>query len=144
MESKIYTMEKLKNKNKEILLPNYFKKVGIAVMLLTFVLIVIFKTINIKLNPANKELLKLITLNGFILGLLFIAWAKDRVEDEMTISIRLRSMGFSFLSAVLFVIINPFVEMLFKAPISNLTSQNLVLNMLFVYLFMYFFQKKGR
>lgn len=113
-------------------------------MVLAFVPEVIFKTVNIKLTPANKELLKLVTVNGFILGLLFIAWAKDKVEDEMTISIRLRSMGFSFISAVVFVIINPFVEMLFKIPISNLTSQNLVINMLFVYLIMYFFQKKGR
>ncbi|MGE5107779.1 MAG: hypothetical protein ACM3H8_09555 [Sphingobacteriales bacterium] len=144
MENKIYTLEKRINKNEAGLLPNFFKKVGIAVMLLAFVPAVIVKVINIQLTPANKELFRLLTMNAFILGLLFVAWAKDKVEDEMIVAIRLKAMGWSFIWAVLFVIIKPFVDMLFNDPIADLKSQELVLSMLFVYLLMYFVQKNGR
>lgn len=144
MENKIYTMEKRINKNEAGLLPNFFKKVGIAVMLLAFVPAVIVKVINIQLTPANKELFRLLTMNAFILGLLFVAWAKDKVEDEMIVAIRLKAMGWSFIWAVLFVITKPFVDMLFNDPIADLKSQELVLSMLFVYLLMYFVQKNGR
>jgi len=144
MESKFYTMEKRKNRNEIGLLPNVFKKVGIAVMLLAFVPAVIAKAVNIPLTGANKELFRLLTMNAFILGLLFIAWAKDKVEDELTFAIRLKAMGWSFIWAILFVIIKPFVNMLFNDPVADMKSQELVLSMLFVYLLMYYMQKKGR
>jgi hypothetical protein len=144
MESRINTMEKRKSKNEAGLLPNYFKRVGIVIMLLALVPLVIVKAMNVELTPANQELFKLLSMNAFILGLLFVAWAKDKVEDEMTIAIRLKAIGWSFIWAVLFVIIKPFVDMLFKDPVSDSKSQELVLSMLFVYLLTYYLQKKGR
>jgi len=137
-------MEKQKNKNEAGLLPNYLKRVGIAVMLLAFVPAVIFKTMSIELTPSNKELFKLLSMNAFILGLLFVAWSKDKVEDEMTVAIRLKAMGWSFIMAVLVVIVKPFVDVLFKDPISDFKSQELIVSMLLVYLLMYYVQKKGR
>ena len=144
MESKFYTKDKRKQRTEVGLLPNMYKKVGIAVMLLAFVPAVIIKVINLQLIPSNKEVLRLFTMNAFILGLLFIAWAKDRVEDELTVQIRLKAMSWAFLWAVLFVVIKPIVDMLFRDPIADQKSQELVLSMLLVYLLMYYFQKKGR
>jgi hypothetical protein len=144
MESKFYTKDKRKQRTEVGLLPNMYKKVGIAVMLLAFVPAVIIKVINLQLIPSNKEVLRLFTMNAFILGLLFIAWAKDRVEDELTVQIRLKAMSWAFLWAVLFVVIKPFVDMLFRDPVADQKSQELVLSMLLVYLMMYYFQKKGR
>jgi hypothetical protein len=144
MESKIYTMEKRKKRNEAGLLPNIFKKIGVAVMLLAFLPAVIVKAVNIQLTPTNKEVFRLLTINAFILGLLFVAWAKDKVEDELTVAIRLKAMGWSFIWAVLFVIIKPFVDMFFNGSITDLKSQELVLSMLFIYLLMYYVQKRGR
>jgi hypothetical protein len=144
MENKIYTMETRKNRNEVGLLPNHFKKVGLAIMLLAFVPAVIVKVANISIAPAHKEIFRLLTMNAFILGLLFIAWSKDKVEDEMTVAIRLKAMGLSFMWAVLYVIVKPFVDMLFNDPVVDLKSQELVLSMLLGYLLLYYIQKKGR
>jgi hypothetical protein len=144
MESNFYTIEKRKNKIAAGLLPNYFNKIGIMVMVLAFVPAIIARAVNIPLTPTSKEVFRLLSMNAFILGLLFIAWARDKVEDELTIAIRQKSMVMAFLLTVLYVIIKPFIDMLVKSPIADLKGQELVFNMLLVYLSLYFLQKKGR
>ena len=143
MESKEY-MSSHSKKNKTGLLPHYFKRIGIVVMILAFVPAISFKAMGLELMQAQKALFKLMTMNGFILGLLFMAWAKDKVEDEMTIALRLKSMGFAFLWAVLFVVLKPLTDLLFKSSSAESTAQGLVVSMLLVYLFLYSLQKKGR
>ncbi len=137
MESKI-------NKNEAVLLPKYFKKIGLVVMILAFVPAVVVKSMNIEMVQSQKELFRVFTLNGFILGLLIVAWSKDKVEDEMTVAIRLKAMAWTFGWAVLYVIVKPIVDLLFKDPIQDLTGQQVVMSMLFVYLIMYYLQKIGR
>jgi hypothetical protein len=144
MESDFNTIEKRRNKIATGLLPNYFRKIGIAIMLLAFVSMVIAKAANVTLTPASKEVFQLLTKNSFILGLLFIAWARDKVEDELTIAIRQKSMVMAFIGSVFYVIIKPFIDMLMKGPIGALTAQELVSSMLLFYLLVYFVQKKGR
>ena len=143
MESKEY-MSSHSKKNKTGLLPHYFKRIGIVVMILAFVPAISFKAMGLELTQAQKTLFKLMTMNGFILGLLFMAWAKDKVEDEMTIALRLKSMGFAFLWAVLFVVLKPLTDLLFKSSSAESTAQGLVVSMLLVYFFLYSLQKKGR
>jgi hypothetical protein len=126
------------------LLPNYFRKAGIAVMVLAFVPILIVRAVNFPLSPASKEAFKLLSMNAFILGLLLIACARDKVEDELTIAIRHKSMIMGFIWGVLYLIIKPLIDMLVKDPITDLKGQELVLSMLLVFLLMYFVQKKGR
>jgi hypothetical protein len=137
-------MESKRNKKEAVLLPNYFKKIGLVVMILAFVLAVVIKSMNIEMVQSQKELFRVFTLNAFILGLLFFAWSKDKVEDEMTVVIRLKAMAWTFSWAVLYVIIEPIVYLLFKDPIQDLTGQQVVMSMLFVYLIMYYLQKNGR
>ncbi len=137
-------MESKRIKNEAALLPKYFKKIGLVVMILAFVPAVVVKSMNIEMLQSQKELFRLFTLNAFILGLLFVAWSKDKVEDEMTVAIRMKAMAWTFSWAVLYVIVKPFVDLLFKEPIQNLTGQEVVMSMLFVYLIMYYLQKIGR
>ena len=99
---------------------------------------------NIEMAHLQKELFRVFTLNAFILGLLFVAWSKDKVEDEMTVAIRLKAMAWAFGWAVLDVIVKPIVDFLFKDPIQDSTGQQVVMSMLFVYLIMYYLQKFGR
>jgi FtsH-binding integral membrane protein len=131
-------------KNQTGLLPHSFKKVGITVMVLAIVSALLVKTISIAIAQTQKNLFRVLTLNVFILGLLFVAWSRDKVEDEMTLALRLKSMGFAFLWAVLLVIVEPLVNVFFRNPIENGRAQGLVISMLFVYLTLYYLQKKGR
>ncbi|WP_121356299.1 hypothetical protein [Flavisolibacter nicotianae] len=126
------------------LLPFYCKKVGLAVMLLAFVPAAIVKILHVAIEPANKEFFRLLTMNAFILGLLLVALAKDRVEDETTMVIRRKAMAWAFVTAVLLVIIKPLVDLLMNERVADMKSQELVVSMLFAYLLMYYLQKKGR
>ncbi len=137
-------MENKRNKKEAVLLPKYFKKIGLGVMILAFVPAVIIKSMNIEMMQSQKELFRIFTLNVFILGLLFVAWSKDKVEDEMTVTVRLKAMAWTFGWAVLYVIVKPIIDLLFKDPIQDLTGQQVVMGMLFVYLIMYYLQKIGR
>ena len=137
MESKI-------NKKEAVLLPKYFKEIGIVIIILAFVPAVVVKSMNIEMIQSQKELFRIFTLNALLLGLLFVAWSKDKVEDEMTVAIRLKAMAWTFSWAVLYVIIKPIIDLLFKDPIQDLTGQQVVMSMLFVYLIMYYLQKIGR
>lgn len=137
-------MELLTNKKKYTLLPVYFKKIGIIVILLSFLPLIFVKTFDIELIHYQKELCKTLTLNILILGLLFIAWSRDKIEDEMTMSIRLSSMAWTFLWAVLLVVIKPLFDFLFYGTSSVFTAQPLVIMMLFYYLFVYYQKKRAR
>ena len=137
-------MESKVNKKKIGLLPTYFKIIGFAIIVLAFVPPVIVKSMNIEIIQSQKEFFKLITFNFIILGLFFIAISRDKIEDEMTIIIRLKSMAFAFSWAVLYVIIKPFVDLLFKDPPQDLTGQGIVMSMLIVYMIIYYLLKKGR
>ncbi|HLO83094.1 MAG TPA: hypothetical protein VK166_19160 [Chitinophagaceae bacterium] len=144
MKTIIHNMEKLKNQHGVGLLPNYFKKLGIIVMILALVPAVFVKGADIEISPASKEIFRLLTMNAFILGLLFVAWAEDKLEDEITVALRLKAMASTFIWAVLYVIIKPFIDMLFHEPVADLKSQELVLSMLFIYMLMYYVQRKIR
>jgi len=143
-KSKLVTMEFLTNKKKYTLLPVYFKKIGIVVILLSFLPLIIVKAFDIELIKSQKELFKTLTLNILILGMVFIAWSRDKIEDEMTMSIRLSSMAWTFLWAILLVVIKPLFDFLFYGTSSVFTAQPLVIMMLFYYLFVYYQKKRAR
>jgi hypothetical protein len=119
------------------LIPYYFKKVGVLVMILAFIPLSIIKSLSIEVAQVHKELLKLLSMNMFILGLLFVACAKDKFEDEMKIALRLKSMSFAFIWAVLFVIIKPLIDVISKNRFEDESARRLVISMLFVYLIFY-------
>lgn len=137
-------MEFLTNKKKYTLLPVYFKKIGIVVILLSFLPFIIVKAFDIELIKSQKELFKTLTLNILILGMVFIAWSRDKIEDEMTMSIRLSSMAWTFLWAVLLVVVRSSFDFLFHGTSSEFTAHPLVIMMLFYYLFVYYQKKRAR
>lgn len=134
-------MENRINKKQLILLPTYFKWVGLATMALSVIA-------NIVLKQGKQELVDLsevyrtLTLNGFILGIFFLALSKDKVEDEMTMSFRLRSMSFSFIGAIIMVVVRPVIDILSGDTISMMSSQSVVMSMLIVYVASYYLNKR--
>lgn len=137
-------MERKRRKNQPVLFPVYFKKIGLVVMILAIVPAIVIKSINVEMTQTQKELFRVFTLNAFILGLSFVACSKDKVEDEMTVHIRLKAISLTFSLSVLYIIISPFIDLLFKNPISNQNDQQVIMSMLFLYLIMYYLQKLGR
>ncbi len=126
------------------LLPNYFKKIGIALCVITFIPPIIIKAAHINLTAAQKDLAKLLCGNAFLLGLFFIAWAKDRIEDEMTIALRLRSLAWAFSWAVLYLILYPFTYLMFCDSPIEMSGVQVMMSMNFVYLLAYNYAKLKR
>ncbi len=137
-------MENIKYTKEPVLLPRYFKMIGLAVMILAFAVAVSFKSMNVEMGIEQKELLRELTMNGFILGLLFLVTSRDKVEDELTLLIRLKSMSWTFVWAVFLVIVTPIIDLLFDDAIEPLSGQQVVGSMLCGYLIMYNWQKRNR
>ena len=144
MENNLVNTKRKINKYQAALLPFYFKKIGLAVIILAFIPAISRKMLDIEMLEAQKEVLKVFTLNALILGLFFVAWSRDKLEDEMTLALRLRAVAFAFTFAVATVIISPVVDLLFKEAIQESTGQRVVMGMLMMYLFIYYLQKIGR
>lgn len=137
-------MNSKENQKKRFLLPNFFKKIGIALMLLMIVFAITFKIIQPNISVEYKEYYKLFSGNLLLLGFFFFAFSRDKIEDEMTLLIRLNSIAFAFAWIILLILFTPIFDLLFDGKIIGLTSRQIVLNMLVCYLGMYYFQKKFR
>jgi hypothetical protein len=130
-------------KTKPLFLPVYIKWVGVIIILLALIHGVLMKALNVEMQPDQKELFRIFTMNAFILGLLFIALSRDRFEDERIISVRVKALAWAFIWAVIYVIVSPFIDLLFKDPVEDLSGQQVVMSMLLIYLLMFYLQKKG-
>jgi hypothetical protein len=126
------------------LLGVHFKKIGVVVMILSMVPGLIVKTMHIVLMESQKDLLKSLSYSGFLLGLLFIALSRDKVEDELTIHIRITSMQEMFIFAVIYVMIKPLIVWVLQSPFTDVSGQQLVTLMLVGYLISFYLKKLNR
>ena len=124
------------------LLPHSFKKIGLLVMALAILIPLALMLTFPAVLKENKEIGRLVSMNAIILGLLFIAIAREKIEDERTIMIRMKTMSFTFVWGVLMVVIQPFINLLFKDD-SMVKADSIVFSMLFFYLLVYSWQKKA-
>ncbi|MEJ7913041.1 MAG: hypothetical protein WKF70_07795 [Chitinophagaceae bacterium] len=145
MNSNSKTGDLVSGSKKLALLPNYFKTVGIIIIILSFVApVIMINLIDIEIFQTQKELVKYVLMNFVILGLVLIALASEKVEDDFTNSIRVKSGIFSFLSMIAYVILKPVNDFFLKSPDLDYDAQDLVLVMLFVYLILFLIQKQWK
>lgn len=135
-------MEKRKNKNELISLPMYYKWVGVILMVVSAGFIGYANLYDLDLSGENERY-KVLTLSGFILGAFFLAFAKEKEEDERLMVLKLRSLAISFAWAVIMVVIRPVLDVIFGDELSLMSSQSLVLSMLIAYLLVYYLQKRN-
>lgn len=89
-------------KMKKYQLPNKFKKMGLAVLVLSFLTLI-----------ANKILLetitdvRLIAKYGMLIGLLILSISKEKIEDEFISNLRMQSYAFAFIGGVIITLLNP-------------------------------------
>jgi hypothetical protein len=134
-------MESKTNKNKGSGIHKHFKKMGIGIILIALLTGLSIKLWQIEMMPTQKAFFKAFTMNGFILGLLFFALAKEKIEDEMIAQMRLKAMSQTFITAVLYVIVRPFMDLVLRDPIQDITGQFVVIFMLLGYLLNFHSQK---
>lgn len=125
-------------------LPNYFKIIGTLLSGLTLLFITAIKIMGVDISNWDRILFKTITLDCIILGLLILVLTKEKKEDERMTIIRFKSLAYTFILAVLFVLLKPLQDMFFYKKIIDVPGQVLMLIMLVVYLTIYLFQKRIR
>ena len=109
MEYERKSLEKMKRYQ----LPNWFKKIGIGIILIS---IVAFFVNKFSIEDID---IKLISKYGILIGLLLISISKEKIEDELITSLRMQSYTFSFIAGVIITLLtNPIFNF-----IANFISQ---------------------
>jgi len=83
-------------------LPDSFKKVGIAIFLLSFVALTIIKFADnepLWLRPALKQ--------AMLVGLLMISISREKIEDELIQILRSKSYALAFIIGVIYIMLQP-------------------------------------
>jgi hypothetical protein len=122
------------------LLPNYFKKIGIGIVLTTL-LIALTRFIGFKNFIDGKNLFLVVGFDMIIIGTLLYGLAKDKIEDELTFLLRTRAMAAAFIFGTMYAMVQPIIKIFFP-NLLELSVQQLVFNMLLFFLLMFTYQKR--
>lgn len=115
------------------LLPNYFKKVGLSLIIITIISIVITKVFHLD-DLFNKKILGTIFLDLLIFFCCMIIFSRDKIEDEMTILIRLKQFAGTFAGIVAMVIFRNIMDIATGENPKNYSATELILFMCFIHL----------
>ncbi len=145
MKQSLYESEKQKlDKLSSFKLPNYFKKIGWTIFGVTLILVLIFKIIE---NP--NPIISTICKKGMLVGLLVIALAREKVEDEMIEKLRGKSFSAAFIFGVLYALVQPLVNYFVGVTInsepttySDLGDFQVLWFMLFIYVMLFKLYKR--
>jgi hypothetical protein len=133
-----------KSHNQFRLFPNYFKKIGAGIILSEAIIfisgVLFFK--DSKLFEDYRQIIQIISVDFIIASLLLYSLAKDKIEDELKLLLRMQSLAFAFIFGVMYVIIQPLANLFFYGQILDVKSQQVVLSMLLVYLIIFIYKKK--
>lgn len=124
------------------LLPYRFKNVAYGLLLLSF-LFILFTLLDIVV--IEKESAKTLASSGILLALLLLALTSDRIEDELTLRIRLKAFAASFIYGVGYVVVSPFVNLLFDGDFlyEDMGMEGLLFTMFLFYFGMFGLMKKN-
>jgi len=121
------------------LLPNYFKKIGLGFILASVVFVVSLKIFGIHITAEKKEMLKTISRDVVLLGMMFIAFSKEKDEDELTMLIRMKALASAFVYIVIFKIVSDVFGIIDQELIENMNGY--FFQMMMWYFFVYYSAK---
>jgi len=121
------------------LLPNYFKKIGLGFILASVVFVVSLKIFGIHITAEKKEMLKTISRDVVLLGMMFIAFSKEKDEDELTMLIRMKALASAFVYIVIFKIVSDVFGIIDQELIENMNGY--FFQMMIWYFFVYYSAK---
>ena len=113
-----------------ILFPHWFKPIGIIWALVSFVLVAF-------LDVQNEPVWKVIAIHSINLGLFFVCFSKDKLEDELTNSIRLHAFYTSVVSGFVILVLMHFLDFLLGNNDFIYPARQLITVILIVYAFSY-------
>ena len=87
-------------------LSHRFMSIGIAIVSLSIGMMFI----RAFAMEGDTEWLKLLLQKTMLIGMLVVSLSKDKIEDEMTVSLRAQSYAIAFVVGVLYALIMPYVE----------------------------------
>ncbi len=117
------------------LLPFWVKYLGVLIIVLS----ILFHYINLS---DQATVLGSLWQFGFGIGLIIIGLSKEKIEDEMTMSIRLNSVFISFFYGVILHIILVLLEILDGGDVNSYSSLYFANNILLMYVFIFHVTKK--
>ncbi len=131
-----------KNQKDLLLLPYYFRGIAFGILALGFIFVGLTL---LDIISLGKEIESLIFQELFLVGLLLLVITKGRVEDELTLRIRLKSFTAAFIFGVANVIVNPFINLLFDGKfVLDIKVMQLLLSMFMFYFIIMFILKRNR
>jgi hypothetical protein len=104
-------MKKLQNLK---LLPNRVKGVAIILVVITF-----FALIAGKFLFSDYHTVRLLIKNLLLVSLLLVSISRDKIEDELTLVLRLQSYAFAFIAGVVYAMVQPVANLLVEFLINN-------------------------
>ena len=135
------------NKIVNFRLSHRFMRIGIAIVLLAIVLMFVRAFI----MEGDTQWLKQLLQKILLVGLLIMSLSKDKIEDEMTISLRSQSYAIAFIVGVVYALVMPYVEFGVSnvvhsggEPFKNLGDFQVLLFMLMIQLMFYHNLKRFR
>lgn len=87
-------------------LPHQFMIIGIVVAAISIVMMFVRASV----MDGDTQWLKLLLQKTLLVGMLVMSVSKDKIEDEMTISLRAQSYAIAFIVGVAYALIMPYVE----------------------------------
>lgn len=91
------------------LLPNYFKKIGLGILVITVLFFLLWRY---KILTIDKTLVLTISKAGIIVSLMILSWTKTKMEDELIVKLRLIAFAISFGLGGFLIISGSFMELL--------------------------------
>jgi len=87
-------------------LSHRFMAIGIAIVLISIVMMFV----RAFAMEGDNQWLKLLLQKTVLVGMLIMSLSKDKIEDEMTISLRAQSYAIAFVTGVIYALVMPYVE----------------------------------
>ena len=122
------------------LLPNYFKKIGLAVAVGGMIFLFLPIT-GVVLGGKLEGIFPSICIDLFLLGILIFSMSREKVEDEFIVLLRTKAITFVFLTAILAFVFTPFANLLFGVKGVEMKSVQLVFFMVLGYVLMFQYLK---
>ena len=99
------------------ILPYRVKGIGTTMVFLSLLALVAGKFF-----IEDYHTLRLLIKNLLLVSLLLVSISRDKVEDELTLVLRLQSYAFAFITGVVYAMVQPFANLLVASVISTETA----------------------
>lgn len=136
-------MKSIKNIHNIQLLPHYFKKIGLLILVFTisgsmaYNMLVEFHGKNFLDSIINNETVNILIQIVIAVGFIFTTLASEKIEDERTIQMRLKAFMHGFIYSISLFILTNFLHLVFFVTVNDkpetVTATQLLVWMAIIY-----------